>query len=84
MRAAWAGRNSSGSWPAGTFGISKSVKHPAVEAAQDVAHEIDRAVVLEIDSVNCPATDFWREKAGTIDVPDIVRWRRRFCQRRAI
>jgi hypothetical protein len=55
-------RLSSGSWPSGAFRISKRVKHTAVQATQDAAHKIERAICHEVSSVNCCAIDVRREK----------------------
>jgi hypothetical protein len=52
--------------PSRAFGVSKGIKHAAVEATQDAAHKIERAIIGEIGSVNCCAIDFPREKAGAI------------------
>ena len=49
--------HSSRSRPGSAFGISKGVKHIAVETAQNVSHKIDRVVVDEISSVNSCAGD---------------------------
>lgn len=76
--------HSSRSWPGSAFGISKGVKHIAVETAQNVSHKIDRVVVDEISSVNSCAGDVRAEETRAIDVPDIVCWRRRVCQRRVV
>lgn len=34
--------------PGAAFGVSKRVKHTAVEATQDVAHQVERAIIHEI------------------------------------
>src|SRR6266566_8740021 len=76
--------HSSRSRPGSAFGISKGVKHIAVETAQNVAHKIDRLVVNKISSVNTRAGDVRTEETRAIDVPDIICWRRHVCQRRVI
>jgi hypothetical protein len=60
--------------------VSERIQHVAVEAAQDAAHKIQRAIIEEIGPMNCRAIDLRREKAGIINVPHIVCWRGRICQ----
>jgi hypothetical protein len=58
-------------WPGVATSISKRFEDAAVETAQNVSHQIDRAVGEEIGAMN--VSDTLLEKAGTIHVPDIVR-----------
>src|SRR5206468_5433360 len=60
--------------PGGAFGVSKAIKHSPVEPAQDMPHEVERAVVEEVRPVNCRAIDVRWEKAGAINVPHVVCW----------
>src|SRR5206468_11110256 len=83
MCAVWCDWNLSRLRPGSAFRIAKSVKHAAIQAAQDVAHQGECSFIEKICAVNCRAIDFPREKAGTIDVPNIVCWRGRICQGRS-
>src|SRR5436190_2640297 len=60
-------------WPGVTAGISKRFQHPSVEAAQDVAHQIQGAIGEEICAVN--VSNALLEKCRAIHVPNIVCWR---------
>src|SRR5437773_6907043 len=83
MCAVWCDWNLSRLRPGGAFGVAKSVEHTTVEAAQDVAHQGKCSFIEKICAVNRRAINFPREKARTIDVPNIVRWRGRICQGRS-
>ena len=60
--------------------VYKRFQHAAVEAAQNVPHQIDGAVGQEIGAVNISDVRF--EETRAIHVPGIICWRRRICQGR--
>lgn len=59
-------------WPCSAAGVPERFQYTAVEAAQDATHEIQRAIIGEIGTMNCRAIDLRRKKTGTIYVPHIV------------
>jgi hypothetical protein len=59
-------------WPGVAASISKRIEDPAVEAAQNVAHQIECAIGEEIGAVN--VSDALLEEARAIHVPNVICW----------
>jgi hypothetical protein len=53
--------------PGSAFGVAKSIEHTTVEAAQDVAHQVECSFIDEIGTMYRRAINFAREKARAIE-----------------
>jgi hypothetical protein len=59
--------------PSVAASVPQCIEDPAVEAAQNVAHEVECAIGEEIRAVNI--SDPLREEARAIHVPNVICWR---------
>jgi len=55
--------------PGSAFGVAKSIENTTVEAAQDMAHQVECSFIDEIGTMHRRAINFAREKARAIERP---------------
>lgn len=56
----------------GNLREARSGENTAINAAENLAHEFDDGVVLEVRAVNAHSADVCREEAGAIDIPNVI------------
>jgi len=55
--------------PGSAFGLANSIENTTVEAAQDMAHQVECSFIDEIGTMHRRAINFAREKARAIERP---------------